>query len=61
MSDIRTRLSRLENITPERERKTWVIVQGEPEPDAGPNDRVIIALDEETRQLTLRLIAGEGT
>ena len=61
--DIKSRLTRLENVTPpEHERKTWVLVKGEPEPkDATPNDLVIIVHDEETRQLTLRLIAGEGT
>jgi len=61
--DIKSRLTRLENVTPpERECKTWIIVSGEPEPEGiEPDDRVIIVLDEETRQLTLRLMAGERT
>jgi hypothetical protein len=61
--DIKSRLNRLENVTPpERERKAWVIVKGEPEPEnAALDDLVIIVCNEETRQLTLRIIAGEGT
>ena len=61
--DIASRLNRLESAKPaERECKTWIIVSGEPEPEGiEPDDRVLIVLDEETRQLTLRLMAGERT
>ena len=48
--------------SPERESKTRIIVSGEPEPEGiEPDDSVLIVPDEETRQLTRRIIDGEGT
>jgi hypothetical protein len=59
--DIKARLSKLESVKPGRECKTWVILQGEAEPEGiEPDDRLIICPDEQTKELTLRLIAGEG-
>ena len=61
--EIKTRLARLESARPpDREHKTWIIVNGELEPQGiEPDDRLLIVPDEETRQLTQRIIAGEGT
>ena len=44
------------------ERKTWVLVDGEPEPAGiAETDFVIRVVSGEARELTLRLLAGERT
>jgi hypothetical protein len=63
MSNIKSRLDKLEDANlPDRERKTWVIVKGETDPQGiDPDDVVIRVLDEQTRELVQRILAGEGT
>ena len=61
--DIRSRLNRLESVTPrKRTARTLVLLSTEPMPgEVCADDCVIIVQDEEARQLVLRVIAGEGT
>ena len=62
--NITNRIQKLERTTSadKPERKTWVIVNGELEPDGIVEiDTVIRVVDEETRKLTLRILAGERT
>ncbi len=44
------------------ESKTWVLVDGEPEPAGiAEIDTVIRVVSREARELTLQILAGEGT
>ena len=61
---LENRVEKLEKHTGtgEPEHKTWVVVEGEPMPDGvAATDTVIRVTNENAKQLTERLIAGEGT
>ena len=64
MSDLENRISKLEQQTgaDDPEQETWVVVEGEPVPDGvADTDTVIRVPDENAKQLTERVIAGERT
>jgi len=60
--NIVNRIQKLEKTTRigKPERKTWVIVEGEPDPlDIKEHDLVIRVSDEEVKQVVLKLLSGE--
>jgi len=64
VSNLEKRIEKLEQHTEtgEPEHKTWVVFVGESLPDGvAGTDTVIRVLDERTKQLTLRVLAGERT
>lgn len=64
MSDIEKRINDLEKHTGagKPDHKTWVVIEGEPLPDGvAEGDSVIRVKDAEAKELTERVLAGEGT
>lgn len=62
--NIKSRLNRLESMSDpaKAEAKVWVLLYEEPEPQGiRPDDTVVRVSCPETRELVLRIIAGEGT
>ena len=58
MSDLRSRLGRLEGSVPEREPKTWILVNGEPMPaDVRRDDVTVWVTSEQARDALTETIA----
>jgi hypothetical protein len=57
-----SRLKRLEGYRAGKPPRTWVLVNGEPEPEGvAEGDTVVWVASESARTLTQRLVDGEGT
>ncbi len=63
MDSIERRLAKLEAMArPQAAARFHVLLAGEPQPeDVGEGDWVVTVTSENSRRLTLRLLAGEGT